>query len=720
MTHFQVRRRFLVVLAAALVASHHAANAQTTPKSGATRPTTDKASVAPAKPTKQADKGVAKTAEKSSQPATPEKAAQVLDLRTIPLMEGAKVSSERTLGMLMYEAKGAPKAAFEFHRQQLLKKGFKELPGGYSAAANCSGHFTKEGFLVAVSTSEAIGEPKKPGWSSVTLGNNGNVAMDKLPVPPGVKPFYASPGQAAYTTTAPVAETAAACRKLLLAAGWEPYGKAGDDMQLFKRNAIQLQSWVSKIEAEGGKTLIRYDTELLQVDLPAPPDTANPDYTDFQKTLRFDSPQDQTDAILKFYQERLPKLGWKPTTEKPIVDDRTKSQFLIYRNAQKEMLSLDLARFTGIVRVELRHQTAAEVAEEERLAKEKAELEKQKLAKQNMKINVPVLLPAKAENLEQDAKNLFEFTLATGSGPAALGMFRDHFLKEGWTEEKGTKMDKNSGSLDVKKDNVRIHCSYFDTGITDAEIRVSAPKNVVLQPSPSKDKVAADAPADEPLKPVKKKPTVPSLPELPPGVEIPDDVKALLKKALEESGDEKPAPAKKPVPAKKPAPKKAEPEGDKEVKSTIPKSAAIPKVAMAKKPATQEGVSSKRKATEKLLGEYDLSKYNPKKPTLWISPDGRRVAYLTEKGIVIDGEAKEYDYGVAPESFAFSPDSRRTAYAAHVKRPKSDTNYILVLDGKEAEQSYHHIGPGPVFSPDSKHVVFSATGIPAETTTTLW
>jgi WD40-like Beta Propeller Repeat len=682
-----------------------------------------------------------------------------LDLRTIPLMEGAKVGSDRTLGMLMYEAKGAPKVAFEFQRQLLLKKGFKELPGAYLEVANCSAHFSKDGYYISASTSEAFSEPKKPGWSSVTLVNSGNVAVEKLPVLPGVKPYFPQSYRAAYTTDAKPAEATAACRKLLLAAGWEPYGKAGADMQYFKRNAIKLQMWISTPPGAEGKTLIQYDTELLQADLPAPPDTADPDYTDFQKTLRFDSPTKQTDAILAFYQERLPKLGWKATTEKPIVDDRTKSQFVIYRNPQKELLALNLSQFKEIVRVEVRHQTAAELAEEERLAKAQAEIEKKKEAERNRKLTVSVPLPEKAENLEHDSANLIEFNLPTGSGPATLKMYREHFLKAGWTEEKGAKFEKNSGSIDFKKGMYSLTCGYFDTGIMDADIRISAFNNVVLEPAVSKDKPSAEKPADEPLKPVKKKPAIPGLPpgvelpddvkdllkkalegpgdekkdsvpadepkkgkkpntpaipglpELPPGVEIPDDVKQLLKKALEEPGDEKPSttktsPAKKSAPTKKPAPKKAEPEEDKEVTSTIPKNASVPKIAAAKKPATHEGVSEKRKATEKLLGEYDLSKYNPKKPTLWISPDGRRVAYLTEKGIVIDGEAKEYDYGVAPESFAFSPDSKRTAYAARVKRPKSDTNYILVLDGKEAEQSYHHIGPGPVFSPDSKHVVF--------------
>jgi hypothetical protein len=537
------------LLALSLLAGMQPAVAQSASKAGA------KKAPATEKPGAGATKPAAKSAAKLAAPATPEEAAKVLDLRTIPLLDGGMVSSHRTLGMLMYEVKGTPQGAFDFHKQQLVKLGFQELPGGYSDKSNSSGNFTKDGFHVRASTYEVTGDPKKAGWSNVTLVNDGNVPLEKLPVPPGVKPFHPQSYRAAWTTAAKPAEAAAACRKLLIAAGWEPYGKGGADMQYFKQNAIKLQVWISTPPGAEGKTLIQYDTELWQVDLPAPEGTEDPRYTDFQKTLRFDSPQDQTDAILAFYQERLPKLGWKATTEKPIVDDRDKSRFVVYRNARKEMLSLDLTQFTGIVRVELSHQTAAEVAEADRLAKAQAELAKQKLAKQNMKVNVAVPLPAKAENLEQDEENLFEFTLATGSGPATLETFRKHFRKQGWTEEKGAEFDENTGNLEFKKDEASLRLSYFDTGVTEAEIRVSASKNVILEPAISKDKPAGDEPAEEAPKPAKKpkKPSLPGLPELPPGVELPDEVKELLKKALEEPGDKESPAAKTPSP-KKPAP----------------------------------------------------------------------------------------------------------------------------------------------------------------------
>lgn len=521
------------------------AAAQTTPKASA------KKAPAIAKPATAKPATLAKPAE----PATPEGAAKVLDLRTFPLMEGAKVGGIHTLAILMYEAKGTPQAAFEFQRRELTKKGFKELPGGYTSAETNSGHFTKDGFIVAVSSSPGY-DPAKKDWSSVTLVNSGNVDLQKLPVPPGVKPFHPQPTEASYTTTAKPVETAAACRKLLLAAGWEPYGQTGPDanqpgssMEYFKRNGIKLQSWIMTTPADGGKTLIRYSTDLLSADLPAPPGTDDPDYNDTQKTLRFAAAADKSDAIIAFYQQRLTKMGWKATTDKPIVDDQKNTKFLIFRNAAKELLSLDLDEYEDKVEVELYHQTAAELAEEERLAKEHAEKEKLAEAERNKKFTVRVPLPAEAENLDKVSERTIEFELATGSGPKALAALRDHYVKEGWSEEEGTEFEKNTGDMEMKKGDLSLDFSYFDTGITDASIRVSGSFNVVLETVAAKDSPAGGKPASETAKskPGKKPtaPAIPGLPDLPPGVEIPDEVKALLEKALKEAG-QKPAPGKKP------------------------------------------------------------------------------------------------------------------------------------------------------------------------------
>jgi len=119
--------------------------------------------------------------------------------------------------------------------------------------------------------------------------------------------------------------------------------------------------------------------------------------------------------------------------------------------------------------------------------------------------------------------------------------------------------------------------------------------------------------------------------------------------------------------------------------------------------ATAEDGVPRRMATEKSLGKADLSKFDPQKPTFWISPDGRHIACLIEKGIAIDGRAKTYEYGVKEETFTFSPDSQRTGYVAKAGGMGS-RNEVLVIDGKQEKVGYSSVRPGPVFSPDSKHV----------------
>jgi len=114
------------------------------------------------------------------------------------------------------------------------------------------------------------------------------------------------------------------------------------------------------------------------------------------------------------------------------------------------------------------------------------------------------------------------------------------------------------------------------------------------------------------------------------------------------------------------------------------------------------GQDAKRAVKETPLGEYDVASFDPQKPTFWISRDGRHAAYQTEKGIVVDGVAKEYAYGVKEKSFAFSPDSQRHAYVAITD--DNGRSEVLVVDGVAGGTPYSSVGAGPVFSPDSKHV----------------
>lgn len=312
----------------------------------------------------------------ATEPATPEAAAKVLDLRTFGVMEGSVVEQLRSLGMLMYQAPAQSKAAYEFQRAQLVKNGWKELPGGHHSPGNDVGQFTKQGFVLHVSASDVLGDPKRSGWSHVSLTNSGNVPADKLPVPKGMKSLGYFHGQAMYLSDASVAETAESSRKLLLADGWLPYGEnASDDSQTynFKKNGIRVLVWTSKAPAQGNKTMLQYNTELLAADIPLFAEAIDPRYDDFTTSLRFSVNGEDAGPIVQFYQRALGEQGWKATTDQPITDDDRGTGFLVFRNSRADMMSLDFQRYTDKLDAKLSYSTAAEVAQQDRAAKLAAE-----------------------------------------------------------------------------------------------------------------------------------------------------------------------------------------------------------------------------------------------------------------------------------------------------------------------------------------------------------
>lgn len=191
-------------------------------------------------------------------------------------------------------------------------------------------------------------------------------------------------------------------------------------------------------------------------------------------------------------------------------------------------------------------------------------------------------------------------------------------------------------------------------------------------------------------------PAIPGLPPLPPGVELPDDVRALLNKAMQESAKQKAAPAKN-QPTPKAASNKASP-----AKSGIPP-----------RPRAAASTAFKRVATEKSLGsigDCDLTKYSRNKPHFFISPDGRRFAYLIEKkGIVIDGKEHMFPHmyrgGVKEGTFRFSPDSQHTVFVAWVDKQEETLFYDAVPENVGWNFIDHK---GAVFSPDSQHIAYIA------------
>jgi len=410
-------------------------------------------------------------------PATAEQAAQLLDLSTFPLMDGAKPPDSRHVANLSYVATGDVKKAFEFHRKTLLAQGWKELPNSSVTDQSASATFSRNGFVVSL----GIFPNDQAGGLSVMLQNHGNVKLGKLPVPTGTKPVYVGESTAMYSTDAAVPATADTCRNLLLAQGWVLYGDAGDSA-VFKQNAILVTVTVSSAPAQGGKTMIQYSSELISADIPAPPNVENLHYVDQPPELNFETTANQ-DAIVDFYRKTLATKGWQSTLDHTVAVDETPT--MIFRNPAKDMLTLSMAApYGGKLPVSVRFQSAAEIAELDRKIKEqapklraaaekKAAEEAALLAENNKVPKVAVTLPADAKDVKQ-TKDEIKFTVGKGKAKAAVESLRTQFREAGWKENFASLVGRSGAASFSKEDGQSVTITYTDTGIMPSEISLSA------------------------------------------------------------------------------------------------------------------------------------------------------------------------------------------------------------------------------------------------------
>jgi len=401
-------------------------------------------------------------------PATVEEAAKAVDLNEFPLLPGTAQPGGRSVAQLSYQGPGEVKAGYEFQRKNLVERGWKELPDPQVTDQYASGSFAKSGFLLSVSIM-----PGEPGKVGVHMHNHSNLNLAKLPVPPGAKLQYSFPAITSFVTEVPAAETAAAVRTLLLADGWQPYGTAGDTQQ-FKKNAVQLDARVLEPPAQPGKTFIDFTADQLSADLPAPPDASSVQYADDNKRLDIYLPGTH-ETVVAWYQTALAPAGWKPTTENPIKDGF--EYFLIFRNAAKDMLTLTMwgsQNEKGETRAHLVHQSAAEVAEDERRFKEAlaAKKKKEEEEKNKPQPKAVVTVPAGAQRVEATAREI-EFQLPTGKGKAAVDALAKQLTDAGWKADAPIG-EAAAGQLNFQKDGHSVSILYVDPGFIPAQITITA------------------------------------------------------------------------------------------------------------------------------------------------------------------------------------------------------------------------------------------------------
>ncbi|MFO1044999.1 MAG: hypothetical protein U0941_24760 [Planctomycetaceae bacterium] len=404
---------------------------------------------------------------KAADPPTPKAATvadavKVLDLMNMSLIKGADQSVNRTAGRLSYSATGNCKAAFEFHRQALLKQKWTEQPGTAVTDQYASGVFTKSGFACSLSTS-----PLDAGKVNVMLMLHGNVDLQKLPMPKGSKVTYAGPQIAMFNSALSVEAATAECQKQLVAAGWIPYGQAGPS-SFFRQNAVLINVMVSEAPAAMGKTMINVSSEQLSAEIPAPNETVQLQYSDITKELLFDTKESEA-FVDKFYRETLSKTGWKATTDKPFQIDFKHG--LIFRNDAKEMLELEMypVKDEKVLRVTVKHKSKAEVDTEEKAFQEAQAKNKNKPMP---KLGTVKITPPSGANIAESSTRKLEFTVTTGKGKASVAEIRKALTSAGW-KEKVTTDDGMIGLIDFEKGEQTISLKYVDPGFIPAEVTIN-------------------------------------------------------------------------------------------------------------------------------------------------------------------------------------------------------------------------------------------------------
>ena len=319
----------------------------------------------------------------------------------------------------------------------------------------------------------------------VAISNHGNLDLKTLPVVKNAKVLYALPSVISYTTDMKVSEALTESKKLLADQDWVPFGETTVSF-FMKRNAIVIQVMIQEAPAQGNKTNIQISADQISVDLPVPDYKTYLQFSDGVGGMQFDSEQ-TVDEIFAFFRESLGEPGSKATTEQPIQETFTK--MMIFRNAKKEYIELEVRDVEGTRIASLKYRTAEQFAElekkaDEAIAKKKAE-DKAKMERRKNPPKITIATPKGATVSEKEPQSI-EFSIKSGGAKAALDSWLKPFTEDGWKLEKQVD-SKEVGDYTLSKEEQQIRISYVDPGFIPGEITLSVSADFQLDLKESKN-----------------------------------------------------------------------------------------------------------------------------------------------------------------------------------------------------------------------------------------
>lgn len=380
-------------------------------------------------------------------PATLGEAIAAVDLRKLSPSE-SMTEVDLSIAEASYNIKRQTADALDDARQKLAALGFREetQPGdSYRSADYAQASFVKDGFRLALLVTQKFDDTSS---SHVRMQNMGNVDTRTLPALPGAKVLYAGPASTVYVTPASVADTAAAARKILAAAGWQEYGPASaevlDDPNqqtlTFKQNGINLTAFIVVAPAQDGQTTLQYGTTLLGHELPSHSEAVEIKYDDYRPYLTYKVAK-PIEAVADFYRAALDERGWRKKTD-ATVDNNTRIA-LTFEHAEQDavMLIEILAAEGGLAIAQVRQVSKSQLAEAQAAA-ERGDADTEMTVEPVTPEEGPKVTLSKSElPIPEDAKAIVEnedlgtFTYSSNlSAKEIVKLAREKLTALGWVE----------------------------------------------------------------------------------------------------------------------------------------------------------------------------------------------------------------------------------------------------------------------------------------------
>ncbi len=243
--------------------------------------------------------------------------AKVLDFTKLKLPKGT-TSFDLTPAHANIVAPGTVKTVWPVYMAQFNEMGWKSTGGPREQISDdyASTTIAKDNFLAEISVSKKGDTPE----TMVSLLWHGNLDTRALPRNEGAKAIFESQSGTGYTTEKNVADTHAELIELLMADGWQPYGRLGRGQSegnekenrfahLFK-SGYHLDVMIGLAPAQNNKTMVQYNVYALSHEIPVPPGASDVEFDDNKWELKCKAPGDFL-AVAELYKKAMLAAGLK-------------------------------------------------------------------------------------------------------------------------------------------------------------------------------------------------------------------------------------------------------------------------------------------------------------------------------------------------------------------------------------------------------------------------